>query len=60
MRFIRSAFDGILPKVWETPEGSTGLWGRATNVVPSGMNDRNKEEPDRYVRFSIFLWGSTG
>lgn len=52
VRWIRSDFKGILPKIWESGSGSevgAGLLGRATNVVPSGMNDRNQEEMDRYV-----------
>ncbi|GAA6002119.1 hypothetical protein JCM10207_003086 [Rhodosporidiobolus poonsookiae] len=48
-RFIKSAFDGILPKVWEEPGEGKGLFGRATAVEPEGMNMFNKEETDRYV-----------
>lgn len=49
VRFIKSAFDGILPKVWEESGDGKGLFDRATGVVPSGMNGLNKEELDRYV-----------
>jgi len=49
VRFIKSEFDGILPKVWEQGKPGQGLWDRATGVVPKGMNDRNAEEVDRYV-----------
>lgn len=49
-RWIRSAFDGILPKVWEEPGPGKGLFGRATATVPEGMNMFNREEKDRYVR----------
>lgn len=59
VRFIKSAFDGILPKVWdEHPEdealgrGSTaspGLFGRSTARIPSHMNAHNREEMERYV-----------
>ncbi|KAK4699679.1 hypothetical protein P7C70_g6582, partial [Phenoliferia sp. Uapishka_3] len=52
VRFIKSAFEGILPKVWEEPGPGKGLFGRATGVVPKGMNDQNLEEPDRYVDLS--------
>lgn len=53
-RFIESEFKGILPKVWEAGgNGTAGIWGRATGVLPSGMNDRNLEERDRYVRILI-------
>ncbi|GAA5821166.1 hypothetical protein JCM11251_004497 [Rhodosporidiobolus azoricus] len=48
-RFVKSAFDGILPKVWEEPGEGKGLFGRATAVEPEGMNMFNKEEADRYV-----------
>ncbi|GAA6031709.1 hypothetical protein JCM8097_001946 [Rhodosporidiobolus ruineniae] len=48
-RFVKSAFDGILPKVWEAPGGGKGLFGRATAVEPEGMNMFNREEVDRYV-----------
>lgn len=54
VRFVKSAFDGILPKMWEEGAGvggKGGLMGRATGVVPSGMNALNREEPDRYVSF---------
>ena len=54
VRFVKSAFDGILPKVWEEAGAGKGLFGRATGVVPAGMNDLNQEEPDRYVRPSAF------
>lgn len=49
-RFIKSEFDGILPKVWEEPGEGKGLFGRATAVEPQGMNMFNREEKDRYVR----------
>ncbi|KAI5477022.1 alpha-1,2-mannosyltransferase, glycosyltransferase family 22 protein [Pseudohyphozyma bogoriensis] len=52
VRFIKSEFDGILPKVWEEPGPGKGLFGRATGVVPEGMNELNKEEMDRYVDIS--------
>ncbi|GAA5855449.1 hypothetical protein JCM8547_007834 [Rhodosporidiobolus lusitaniae] len=48
-RFVKSAFDGILPKVWEEPGAGKGLFGSATAVEPAGMNMFNKEETDRYV-----------
>ena len=51
--FLQSEFKGILPKLWtqlEEGEGK-GLFGLATDVVPSGMNEKNLEEKDRYVSF---------
>lgn len=54
VRWIRSEFKGILPKIWEeSSEGKEGLWGRNTGGIPTGMNDRNLEEMDRYVRRSL-------
>ena len=42
LRFLRSGFKGQLPKPYL--EGSNG-----TLVVPTDMNDMNREEPSRYV-----------
>ncbi|KAM0753298.1 glycosyltransferase family 22 protein [Meredithblackwellia eburnea MCA 4105] len=52
VRFIESDFKGILPKLWDEAGAGKGLWGRSTGSVPSGMNDLNKEERDRYVDVS--------
>ncbi|KAK4048882.1 mannosyltransferase [Microbotryomycetes sp. JL201] len=60
VRFVQSAFNGILPKVWDVSDQSQrgsgnksqighGLFGRSTHLVPSGMNSMNQHEPDRYV-----------
>lgn len=57
VRWIRSDFEGILPKIWTEGESGEngGLFGRATAVVPSGMNDKNLQEMDRYVSLtSVF------
>ncbi|BGP38688.1 mannosyltransferase [Rhodotorula kratochvilovae] len=48
-RWIRSAFDGIMPRVWEAPGEGKGLFGRATATVPEGMNMFNRAEQDRFV-----------
>lgn len=48
--FLQSDFKGILPKLWSQTTGGKGLFGLATDIVPSGMNERNLEERDRYVR----------
>ncbi|XP_065840437.1 alpha-1,2-mannosyltransferase ALG9-like [Oscarella lobularis] len=42
IQFIQSAFKGQLPKHYAS--GSNATW-----IIPTGMNDMNKEEPDRYV-----------
>ena len=41
--FLRSHFKGLLPKPFE--RGANGTW-----VIPTEMNDQNREEPSRYVR----------
>ncbi|GAA5835879.1 hypothetical protein JCM9279_002129 [Rhodotorula babjevae] len=48
-RWIQSAFDGIMPAVWEAPGKGKGLFGRATATVPEGMNMFNKAEEGRFV-----------
>ncbi|CAB3410954.1 unnamed protein product [Caenorhabditis bovis] len=45
VQFIRSEFRGILPKHYYN--GSTTV--EITMHVPDAMNDRNREEPSRYV-----------
>lgn len=49
-KFIRSEFSGLLPG--EFPNGSTikALLSGAA-AIPSGMNDRNEEDPSKYVSF---------
>ena len=42
LQFIKSDFAGQLPKQYENEPG-------ATKIVPAHMNDRNLEEPTRYV-----------
>ena len=42
LKFLKSEFRGLLPKPYESgPDG--------TKVIPSQMNDMNREEPSRYV-----------
>ncbi|GAA5936586.1 hypothetical protein JCM3775_000138 [Rhodotorula graminis] len=48
-RWIQSAFDGIMPAVWEAPGKGKGLFGRATATVPEGMNMFNRAEEGRFV-----------
>lgn len=52
-RWIRSAFDGIMPAVWEAPGKGKGLFGRATATVPEGMNMFNRPEEGRFVRHAL-------
>lgn len=49
-RWVQSAFDGIMPGVWEAPGMGKGLFGRATASVPKSMNMFNRAEGDRFVR----------
>lgn len=41
LQFIKSEFDGLLPKPFAVVNGTT--------VVPTEMNDMNRAEPSRYV-----------
>ena len=50
LKFIQSEFKGQLPKPYEKGPN-------ATQIIPSHMNDINKEEPTRYVRILLlFIW----
>ena len=42
LAFIKSEFAGILPKAFASVDG--------TSIVPTDMNNMNREEPSRYVR----------
>lgn len=44
MRFLESEFRGILPKPFES-----GPIPNITRLIPTEMNDQNKEERSRYV-----------
>lgn len=44
MRFLESEFLGILPKPFES-----GSLPNITRLIPTEMNDLNKEERSRYV-----------
>lgn len=44
MRFLRSEFRGLLPKPY-----AQGPLPNVTRLVPTEMNDANREEPSRYV-----------
>ncbi|KAF9890314.1 mannosyltransferase [Aspergillus nanangensis] len=50
-RFIRSEFRGLLPGEFpNAPDYQTLLEG--TSRIPAGMNDRNQEDPGKYVDVS--------
>jgi alpha-1,2-mannosyltransferase len=47
-KFIKSEFSGLLPgEFGELPGWFPGTW-----MLPSGMNDENREDPGKYVRSS--------
>jgi alpha-1,2-mannosyltransferase len=54
VEWIKSEFDGMLPGHFKPTPKEGGLMSRihGTRVVPSGLNDLNKEEPSFYVRCS--------
>jgi alpha-1,2-mannosyltransferase len=42
LKFIKTEFTGLLPKPYEKGPD-------ATKIIPTTMNDDNREEPDRYI-----------
>lgn len=54
VQFIKSEFNGLLPRNFLSSSGQQErLWKRdATKVIPSGLNDMNKEEKGQYVDVS--------
>lgn len=50
-RFIRSEFRGLLPGSFKEGDGFfPGTW-----MIPSGMNDENKEEASHYVCYAFLI-----
>ena len=50
VQFIKSDFNGLLPRHFDTSTGRGRFWKRdATRNVPSGLNDLNKEERSHHV-----------
>lgn len=47
-RFIPSAFHGLLPGPFSEAHTGFGFWP-GTYLPPSGMNDRNIEDPAKYI-----------
>uniref|UniRef100_A0A7E4W837 Mannosyltransferase n=1 Tax=Panagrellus redivivus TaxID=6233 RepID=A0A7E4W837_PANRE len=45
LEFIKSAFKGILPKHYPIAKRLSDV----TRAIPDAMNDKNEEEPERYV-----------
>ena len=48
-KFIKSDFSGLLPGEFSEAQVGFGLFS-GTWLVPPGMNDRNEEDPGKYVR----------
>ena len=46
-KFIKSAFDGLLPGEFSEAKIGFGFW--PTWLIPSGMNNENKEDVAKYV-----------
>lgn len=55
-KFIRSEFRGLLPGEFSEANHGFGFWS-GTWLPPSGMNDRNEEDPGKYtdIRACNFL-----
>lgn len=49
-RFVKSAFDGLLPGQYHEAEDGFGFFS-GTWLIPPGMNDQNIEDPGKYVYF---------
>ncbi|THH03959.1 hypothetical protein EW145_g5876 [Phellinidium pouzarii] len=50
VEFIKSEFDGMLPRHFAKSKGDNALWSRdGTRFVPEDLNDLNKEDPSHYV-----------
>lgn len=54
-RFVRSHFHGLLPGQFSEAKTGFGLFP-GTWLVPSGMNDINKEDPGKYVDVGMCTW----
>lgn len=50
-KFIKSQFDGLLPGEFSEANVGFGLFPGAY-LTPSGMNDRNEEDPGKYIDIS--------
>lgn len=52
-KFVKSAFDGLLPGYFNESKGTYGL--KPTWITPLGMNDQNIEDPGKHVRRAPIL-----
>ncbi|RMX64139.1 hypothetical protein DD238_004175 [Peronospora effusa] len=46
VQFVKSSFSGLLPKPFEEHR-------HGTSIIPSAMNNHNREEPSRYVSINV-------
>lgn len=51
-QFIKSEFDGLLPGQYNEAAIGFGLFP-GTWLVPAGMNDKNEEDPGKYVCYDL-------
>lgn len=56
-KFIKSEFDGLLPGEFPDAIGYSALFA-GTSQIPTGMNDRNEEDPGKYVSTYTYLTSS--
>lgn len=54
-KFIKSEFKGLLPGEFPDAADYPALFDGASQI-PTGMNDRNDEDPGKYVSTAIHLW----
>ncbi|KAI9857459.1 MAG: mannosyltransferase [Trichoglossum hirsutum] len=50
-KFVKSAFDGLLPGEFHEGKTGFGIWS-GTWLIPSGMNDENREDMSKYTSLS--------
>ena len=54
VEFVKSDFDGMLPRHFVKSEGHNMAWPRdGTRFIPDDLNDMNKEDPSHYVRHLV-------
>ena len=53
-KFIKSEFAGLLPGEFNEASTGFGLFA-GTWLIPAGMNDRNEEDPGKYVTVSVLV-----
>ncbi|KAI9783962.1 MAG: mannosyltransferase [Geoglossum umbratile] len=50
-KFVKGAFDGLLPGEFHEGKTGFGVWS-GTWLIPSGMNDENREDMSKYTSLS--------